>query len=117
MTRKFLFFVMAIVVLQFSWTAISAYCEHETGRAAQHFGHHQHTAHADDVADKSSPLAKKLAPHADCASCAHMTLAFAKVDAVARHPLDAEADPLVADAPLSSAYLPPPERPKWTAAA
>jgi len=120
MARKFILFVMTVVVLQFSWTAISAYCAHETGRAAQHFGHHQHSGSADELAsvaqDKSPSAAKKLAPHAHCSSCSHATLAPINLEAVALHPIAVEADPVALVSALASAYQPPPERPQWTAA-
>ncbi|GAB2841014.1 hypothetical protein GCM10027277_05000 [Pseudoduganella ginsengisoli] len=118
MTRKFLFFMLTIVALQFSWMAVSVYCGHESGRAAQHFGHHQHSGHAGDVqSSKSATLAKKLTPHTDCSSCSPAPLAPATTDNALVHgalmlPLQA----MALSAP-SSAYTPPPERPQWHNAA
>jgi len=119
MTRKFLFFMLTIVALQFSWMAISVYCGHESGRAAQHFGHHQHTGHADDTGlakDPSPSLAKKLTPHTDCSSCSHAPMAPATLDtALAHASLAGQRQTMPLCAP-SSAYTPPPERPQWRAA-
>ena len=116
MTRKFLSFMLMIVALQFSWIAVSSYCGHESGRAAQHFGHHQHSGHADagqPAKEKSPSLAKKLTPHTDCSSCSHAPLAPASPDTALAHatwtlPLHAQR----LSAP-SSAWAPPPERPQW----
>lgn len=119
MARKFLFFMLTIVALQFSWMAISVYCGHESGRAAQHFGHHQHTGHADesDVAGEKSPsLAKKLAPHTDCSSCSHAPLAPATLDSALAHASLAGQQQAMPLTDPSSAYTPPPERPQWQAA-
>lgn len=124
MARKFLFFMLTIVALQFSWMAISVYCGHESGRAAQHFGHHQHTGHADDVGDAadtakdpSPSLAKKLAPHTDCSSCSHAPLAPATLDTALAHASLAGQQLAMPLTDPSSAYTPPPERPQWRAAA
>jgi len=41
--RRFLILVMlCLLPLQVSWAAVSDYCGHEQGKAAQHFGHHDH---------------------------------------------------------------------------
>lgn len=119
MTRRFVYIIAAIIALQFSWTTVAAYCMHETGRAAQHFGHHQHVEDGDEfpVAAKDTPsVVKKFAVHTHCASCHHATVA-----------IDTWHDPLYlqwANAPpdtdivrLSSIYTSPPERPQWNSAA
>ncbi|MFT3758232.1 hypothetical protein [Thauera sp.] len=43
---------LLMLPLQFSWAAVSAYCQHETGAAADHLGHHAHShqAGADETA-------------------------------------------------------------------
>lgn len=123
MARPFLFLMLTIVALQFSWMAVSAYCGHEAGRAARHFGHHQHTGHADDAdgqaamaKEKSPSLAKKLTPHADCSSCAHAPLAPATMATALAHVAPMRAGQPLPATSLASAYSPPPERPQWTAA-
>jgi hypothetical protein len=66
MVRRLVYIIAAIIALQFSWTAVSAYCTHETGKAAQHFGHHQHVEDGDEVpfASKDAPsVVKKFAVH------------------------------------------------------
>jgi len=120
MARKFIILLMTFVALQFTWTAVSAYCGHETGRAAQHFGHHQHAESADELAttakDNSSSLTKKLTPHADCASCSHANVALAGLEPAVSHPLANKCTPCLPVPALASAYTAPPERPQWHSA-
>jgi hypothetical protein len=119
MVRRLVYIFAAIIALQFSWTAVSAYCTHETGRAAQHFGHHQHVEDGDEVpvASKDAPsVVKKFAVHAHCASCHHATVAIGTWHA----PLYlhwTSAAPIADVLPLTSIYTSPPERPQWDSAA
>jgi hypothetical protein len=119
MVRRLVYIIAAIIALQFSWTAVSAYCTHETGKAAQHFGHHQHVEDGDEVpfASKDAPsVVKKFAVHAHCASCHHATVAIGTWQA----PLYlhwTSAAPTGDVVPLTSIYTSPPERPQWGSAA
>lgn len=62
--KKILFiFLMALLPLQFSWAAAASYCQHEEGKAAQHFGHHLHKHKT--AADQDAPA--KV--HNDCGYC------------------------------------------------
>lgn len=67
MRRLLLILMLLIMPFQASWGAASVYCSHESGAAAQHFGHHshQHKAEADDSKD-TKPLS---VVDADCAFC------------------------------------------------
>lgn len=119
MVRKTLFVLITLLTLQFSWSAAAVYCTHETGRAANHWGHHPDTIAADDLASplKEKPSnGKKTAVHSHCASCAHGTLS---IDTFARisHPQIAEAAPVSKESFLSSYYTAPPERPQWAVSA
>ena len=50
--RKWLAIVLLVFLpLQFSWAAVASYCQHETGAAAKHFGHHAHQHKAADGKD------------------------------------------------------------------
>lgn len=89
MRRWLVFFLLAVLPLQFSWAAVAGYCQHEKVAARiAHFGHHEHdheaalhAAHADgaDHGDGQAPAADhdhaahaKKAPLAmddDCGSC------------------------------------------------
>ncbi len=42
MKRLLLILLLTVLPLQMSWAAVSNYCQHENGNAAQHFGHHEH---------------------------------------------------------------------------
>jgi hypothetical protein len=66
MLRRFLLIFLAVLLpLQFSWGAVSGYCEHESGARAKHFAHHEHVHKAETkkVADL------KVAPDNDCGTC------------------------------------------------
>ena len=39
--------LLVLLPFQFSWAAVGGYCQHETGAAAKHFGHHNHQHQAD----------------------------------------------------------------------
>ena len=119
MVRRLVYVVLTVIALQLSWTAISAYCMHEAGVAARHFGHHEHDDHADEQASgeqDTSTVAKKFAAHAHCASCAHAVLAIDLYHA-ALHPLMATSAPAGVLPHFSSIPAAPPERPQWHAAA
>jgi hypothetical protein len=127
MVRRFLYIVLAVIALQLSWTAVSAYCMHEAGLAARHFGHHQHADHDADHAEQADQAngqavkdptgtAKKFAAHAHCASCSHAVLAI-DLHHASTHPLTISTAPS-GDLPYySSIATAPPERPQWSAAA
>ncbi|MCH8617895.1 hypothetical protein [Undibacterium sp. TS12] len=111
--------LIALLALQFSWGPVAAYCLHETGKAAQHLGHHSDSDTQNDGAsvlkEKSGDI-KKASAHSHCSSCAHDTLSISCLDCIS--PLQvAEAAPVSAKVILSSYYVVPPERPKWTFAA
>lgn len=120
MTRRFLTCLLMMLAFQFTWSAISAYCMHETGRAAQHLGHHQHKADAHDqlakAADDGKPAStKKIAQHSHCSSCAHAVLAPAAAP-VTQYLLTAGIAPTSINVKFASVPQVPPERPQWAAA-
>lgn len=119
MVRRFVYVMLTIIALQLSWTAISAYCMHETGVAAQHFGHHQHVDDGDDLPAglKDKPgVAKKFAAHAHCSSCSHAVLAIDVFQAT-HHPVAANALPNSLIPQFTSVFSAPPERPQWAVVA
>jgi hypothetical protein len=118
MLKRFLYMLVVAVTLQLSWGVATAYCMHETGKASNHFGHHQHKHQAADGADEANKSpAKKASPHPDCATCAHSSLGVLSssvkfvAPAMAAHA--SQAPPSVQPAP----YLGQPERPQWSVAA
>lgn len=66
MRRIFVYLLLIVMPLQFTWAAASGYCGHETGIAAKHFGHHEHK-HAGQAQQKETKAASLS--HADCEMC------------------------------------------------
>ncbi|WP_395400918.1 hypothetical protein ACHMW6_25200 [Pseudoduganella sp. UC29_106] len=119
MVRRLLFAVLTAFLLQISWGMVASYCTHETGKAANHFGHHQHQHKVtpQDSAESGTSLAKKGAPHTDCASCAHISFAIIGVSPAAAQLTVSGFAPPERDTSLDSLAQTPPERPQWHAAA
>jgi hypothetical protein len=69
MKRLFLIFLLAMLPLQMSWAVVSEYCEHESGKAAQHVGHHEHKH--DASGDKQPSKGKLGNGDPDCDYCHH----------------------------------------------
>lgn len=115
MRRWFIYFVLVLVPLQFSWAAVGSYCQHETGAAAQHLGHHEHQ-HKADAADGHDADVKLLSgTDADCASC-HACCATL-LSTMAPLPLaNAAPGQRIAHRALVPPSLPPslPDRPNWS---
>lgn len=120
MARRFILILLAVMTFQFTWNVISNYCMHESGRAANHFGHHQHNGNADElslVVKDKSPVSKKLASHD--AHCAYAHFALAAPD-LYELPLRTESGSDAVGAVVTcpdSVFLSPPERPQWVARA
>ena len=119
MVKRVLYMLVLAITLQLSWSVAAGYCMHESGKASQHFGHHQHEHVADDDTDHNgSTLAKKkVGSDPDCASCSHSPASATSLAAENPAPfLAAHAVAAVQDTP-SEPYLGPPERPQWIVAA
>lgn len=116
---RLMYLMLVIAALQFSWNAVTAYCMHETGRAAHHLGHHPHPDEADAGASllKHQPsAAKKTSVHAHCASCSHAVSSLDGLDARPVYPQLAGTAPVATVMTLSSSFTIPPDRPQWLAA-
>ena len=117
MRRLIIIFMLVMLPLQVSWAAIAAYCNHETGAAAQHLGHHEHQHHAQD----SQP--EKEAPSSqfdgDCGFCQFSGIGWMSISpSPALSHAAPEATVNRFDANLLSSFRPDrPERPKWVRAA
>lgn len=117
MARRFLYVFLALIAFQLSWNTLGAYCTHETGRAAMHFGHHEHHSSADELTaaakDKREPT-KKLVHDSHCCASAHMSIAAP--DLLEVQTIIKSVETLASGVILvpSSVYLTPPERPQWT---
>lgn len=118
MLKKFLYLLIIAFTFQVSWAMASAYCMHESGKASQHFGHHQHQHHTAGGADKDhSSTPKKAAFHPDCASCAHGSLATHSTQIELVMPLLSGYQTVSVSPTLPAPYLGQPERPQWRVAA
>jgi len=110
MHRVVLLLLAVLLPLQFAWGAVTSYCGHESGAAAQHFGHHEH-AHED-----ATPVDTEAALPADndCWTC-HSTALPAITCGGSALPQVAAAHVLCAQAGLQRPSVAPeaPERPQW----
>jgi hypothetical protein len=119
MRKWLLVFLLLLMPLQFSWAAVSSYCQHESAPASSHPGHHEHKHH-DQSADQASNEAhaqlqsnKSLGEDVDCVNC-HASccaaLPILSLDALAPEifrltPQDASL--------VSRSSFERPERPQW----
>lgn len=75
MRRLLIIFLMLLLPAQWTWAAVASACQHETGIAAQHVGHHEHVhqpgeAEADVDHDRSTgAVEQQVAFDADCHTC------------------------------------------------
>lgn len=117
MARRALYILLAVLTLQLSWNVVTAYCTHESGRAAMHFGHHEHMASADEVslaaADQPHPVKVLTVHDAHCTSHAHVSIAVPEPiepPALADNSTGAVGGSFESPA---SIFPSPPERPQW----
>jgi len=114
MRRYLILFLLVLMPLQFSWAAAGAYCGHEAGEKAQHFGHHPHQ-HASG--DKSSDVGtgkveKQKGSHPDCSACHAGVVALIDGPPVPDC-VDWSSAEFTRSDPISSSLNSPPERPQW----
>lgn len=106
--------LLVFLPFQFSWAALASYCQHETGTAAQHFGHHEHVHQAnsgDNGQDTQNPIA---GIDSDCTAC-HASCVTALVGCTP--PLHIVTIAIDLPWPPDSLTSPPseqPERPNWS---
>ncbi len=117
MRRLLMILMLMLMPLQLSWAAVASYCQHETGVAASHIGHHEHEHQANAV-EPDPDNAKSLGTlDADCGFChacgATIVSSIRDVSQISvvsrfatRHHDRA-----------GSAFLSRPERPNWAALA
>jgi len=68
--RVIFILLLAILPVQFTWAAATAYCRHESGQASKHFGHHEHQHRAAaDSESKGSKAAASSVADSDCSTC------------------------------------------------
>ena len=116
MHRWLAILLLALLPLQFSWSAVTAYCEHESGPHAQHLGHHEHLQADPDSIGSDGATADPSAPAGFDLDCGHCHGTFVGVPA----PVDSLAPLALASCPAASIAgrlrtlaQSPPERPQW----
>jgi hypothetical protein len=117
MRRWLAIFLLVFMPLQLTWAAVSTYCQHESGAAAKHPGHHDHEHKAADGKDTSPEPVKYGGGDPDCAAC-HAGCASVPADGLTIH-LAADSSLATEDrrARLTSPPFERPERPQWRALA
>lgn len=117
MARRILFLLLVIMTLQLSWSVVTAYCMHETGRSANHLGHHQHNSSSEELSlatKDEQPITKKSTAHdVHCASYTHLALAVPDSITPPNIGRVGLSIPVGALASPASIFPSPPERPQW----
>lgn len=94
---------------------------HETGRAANHFGHHQHNITSDELTltakDKSDPSKKTTTHDTHCVSHAHLAVVMPDMSSPLSTMDNSGSRVVVKLVVPASAFAPPPERPQWSSRA
>lgn len=111
MRRWFAILFLLFLPIQLSWAAVSAYCEHEAGAAADHLGHHEHK-HQSEVNDESWPKGDGV--DVDCSFC-HAASCTALPSGTGLPTLDLAIATIRGGAQvwLLAGHFSEPERPKW----
>lgn len=117
MRRFLMIFLLVLMPLQLSWAAMASYCQHESGVAAKHVGHHEHQHKAQSDQPDEGKTKSLGTIDGDCgfchASCATIVSALPNIPplSIATVSFGWPPDSLV------SAILSRPERPNWAALA
>jgi hypothetical protein len=115
MKRIFLILMLVLLPFQMTWAAATAYCEHEQGKSAQHFGHHVHNH---DFSGEKNQSGKSKLGQSD-ADCGYCHLSHANIVSVHTPTLTfPKPSLLVATTPHSYvSYIPDrPSKPNWRSA-
>lgn len=116
MRRLLIIFMLILLPVQITWAGVSAYCKHESGVAAKHFGHHEHEHQAQEKESKQSSSTFKF--DGDCGVCQFGGIGFASISSVSIATLPPQVELNEISTDLVSSYRPDrPERPKWVRAA
>lgn len=120
MRRFLIWFLILFLPLQASWAAVTGYCQHESGLAAEHLGHHEHehdSSLTEKTTGKTTPLNPSGATDSDCSFC-NANLTAIPSSGAQRLPAPALAAlPAKPPPPALTAFGVPPERPDWSSLA
>ncbi|CAN7752958.1 hypothetical protein LJR066_006743 [Acidovorax sp. LjRoot66] len=115
MRRLIAVFMLALLPFQFSWSAVAAYCMHESTTAqAQHVGHHEHKHDADKADHQADKGDQSAGFDIDCSVCHGAgigALNFPYASRGASHDGSVGAQPHVRIAGVTPT---PPDRPRWS---
>jgi len=113
MKRYLVIFLLVLLPLQFSWAAMVSYCQHESGVAAKHPGHHTHDHASADHQESGKNSSQSVGMDHDCATC-HMGCSAALVSDLGKTTVAASNDhPLHLQVIPSQLSRERPERPQW----
>jgi hypothetical protein len=116
MRRFLILFLLFALPLQVSWAAVATYCKHESGAAAQHFGHHEHVHQAKQPEPAKDP--STLTVDNDCVTCHLANAGVLPIPFLSMPSEPLQAERLGRHIALLPCLLPDrPERPKWARAA
>ncbi|MFN0316358.1 MAG: hypothetical protein ACKVQA_15135 [Burkholderiales bacterium] len=108
--KRLLVLLLILLPLQWSAAAVAGYCQHETGVAAKHTGHHNHKH--DGSANEKTPQ-PSAQTHNDCGMC-HLSCGGAVSLGSGRDVLPFRALMSARNIPhFLSAFTSRPERPNW----
>lgn len=115
MFRKlFAIFILLLVPMQVTWASIATYCQHESGLASNHVGHHD-VASTSVATDEIETTAAEPATsvHSDCGAC-HIACLVAQVGRT-HHFAQAAIESHVSRYTFRTSSAPPQrvERPQW----
>lgn len=111
MRRWFAILILIFMPLQLGWAAVNAYCQHESGAASQHMGHHEHQHQASDDDESGAGYG---GTDVDCGFC-HAAFLSAIPSSTDFPRFDTAS--LLIDEPQACAlpaHTAKPERPNWT---
>ena len=111
MRRWLTILFMVFLPLQLGWAAVSAYCQHESGAAANHLGHHDHR-HQAAAGDESG--SKATGSHFACSFC-QAASCTALPSGAGSSSAGILTSPAIAPPPMEllAGHPSEPERPKW----
>jgi len=117
MRRWLTILLLVLIPLQLTWAAAASYCQHESGAATKHFGHHEHR-HQAKAGEPDQGKTKSLGTvDVDCSFC-HACCAAIPAGKHDVPPLGIASLSVTSHLDGSvSAFPSRPERPNWAALA